>query len=73
MSDMVSDTQVVESLSHKHNQFVTKFCDITKPTVWSATEHVYFKHICTVLKHAEAIFKMDIDELANKEMKLTDE
>lgn len=36
-------------------------------------DHVYFKHLCTVLKHAEAIFSLDVDALANKEMKLTDE
>ena len=73
MTNIVSDAQVVEALNFKHHQFTTKFCDKNNPIKWSSTDHVYFKHLCTVLKHAEAIFSLDVDALANKEMKLTDE
>ena len=73
MTNIVSDAQVVEALNFKHLQFTTKFCDKNKPLNWTSMDHVYFKHLCTVLKHAEAIFSLDVDALANKEMKLTDE
>lgn len=73
MTDIVSDSQVVDALYFKHHQFTTKFCNKNNPIKWNTMDHIYFKHLCTVLKHAEAIFKMDIEALANKEMKLTDE
>lgn len=73
MSNIVTDTQVVDALCFKHHQFTTKFCEKNNPANWSGIDHMYFKHLCTVLKHAEAIFSLDVDSLANKEMKLTDE
>jgi hypothetical protein len=73
MTNIVTDDQVVEAINFKHHQFTTKFCDKNNPVKWDGMDHVYFKHLCTVLKHAEAIFSLDVDALANKEMKLTDE
>lgn len=73
MSNIVSDAQVIEALNFKHHQFTTKFCKNNNPVKWDGMDHMYFKHLCTVLKHAEAIFSVDVEALANKEMKLTDE
>jgi hypothetical protein len=73
MTNIVTDDQVVEALNFKHHQFTTKFCNKNNPVNWTSVDHIYFKHLCTVLKHAEAIFSLDVDALANKEMKLTDD
>ena len=73
MSSLPTDQQVVDAIQMKHHLFTTKFCKHNSPLKWSSKDHMYFKHLCTVLKHAEAIFSLDVDALANKEMKLTDE
>ena len=72
-NNIVSDAQVVDALIDSRHQFMSKFSEVNKPVKWTATDHVYFKHVCTVLKHAEAIFSLDVDALTNKEMKLTNE
>lgn len=73
MSDIVSDTQVIDALEFKHHQFTTKFCEKNNPVRWTSMDHMYFKHLCTVLKHARAIFELDVDSLADKQMKLQEE
>ena len=38
MSDIVTDTQVVDALYFKHHQFTTKFCDKNNPIKWKTKE-----------------------------------
>ena len=67
-----TDQQVVDAIQMKHHLFTTKFCK-NKMSNWSATDHMYFKHMCTVLKHAEAMFRVDLDALIDKQIKIQED
>lgn len=73
MSSLPTDQQVIEAIQMKHHLFTTKFCQKNSPLKWDSVDHMYFKHLCTVLKHTEAIFSLDVEALANKKMKMNNE
>ena len=50
------DEQVVRAIRHRKDQFVRKREWMTE----DSNDVVYFKHICTVLDHAEKIFKVPV-------------
>lgn len=71
MSKKITDAQVVKALQDKHKEFVSQFGSDEDSVLWSPMDHVYFKHVCQVLDHAERIFKTDMDSLVDRKVNFT--
>lgn len=73
MDPLPKDRLVVDAIQLKKDMFCSRFVKHNNPTKWSSMDSWYFKHICDVLNHAKMIFEADIDSLASKEIKISED
>jgi hypothetical protein len=69
---IVEDDQVVDAIILKKDLFTSRFVKENDPRYWTGEDHMYFKHVCTVLDHAKHIFRADLESMVDKKVKLQD-
>ena len=70
MDPLPEDRLVVDAIQLKKDMFTSRFVKYNKPSQWDSMDTWYFNHVCTVLNHAKALFEADVDDLANKQVKI---
>lgn len=73
MDPLPKDRLVVEAIQLKKDMFCSRFVKHNDPTKWSSMDSWYFKHVCDVLNHAKMIFEADVNSLASKEIKISED